>query len=103
MEIEDNGKSVDVTKRMRNKMKIKFRVISLCYLMLIILFLPVVAMASELHVAAGNGDLNLVKKLVQNGASVNEKITQIGSPLHIAAQKDHAAVAKYLIENGAQL
>ncbi|TGL74046.1 ankyrin repeat domain-containing protein [Leptospira jelokensis] len=65
-----------------------------------------------IHYAAEYGDIELVKKLIQKGANVNEKTgtffsgsTKDGNltPLHLAIEYGHLEVAKLLIENGADI
>ena len=56
---------------------------------------------TELHVAADNGDLDLVKRLVTEGADINRR-TRFGyTPLDYAARSGHLEIAKYLWSQGA--
>ena len=57
-----------------------------------------------LHVAAENGDLTEVKRLVEEcNADVNEKDSCGYTPLHEASSNGHAKVVKYLIANNARV
>jgi uncharacterized protein len=57
---------------------------------------------SALHEACDNGNLQLVKLLVLNGADVN-RINDLGeTPIFLAAQNRHWDVATWLVQNGAR-
>lgn len=80
------------------------------YLMILALFFSQFSFADnnpqqalpELHQAVISGDLNQVKKLVEQGADINQLDRLMGnSPLHIAAQTDYADIVQYLLDNGA--
>ena len=52
--------------------------------------------------AAGNGDLNEVKRLLAAGAEINQRTADsYGWPLLRALTEEHMEVARYLLENGA--
>lgn len=56
----------------------------------------------NIHQAIIKGNINEVKRLIQNGADINQLDSKMGnSPLHIAAQTDHSHIVKYLIQKGA--
>lgn len=56
---------------------------------------------SDLHYAAGDGDLAAVQKLVALGANVNLQDKQGRAPLHFAAQARSEAVTAFLLAHGA--
>jgi ankyrin repeat protein len=57
---------------------------------------------SLLHIACDNGDLSLVKYLVEKGVSLKNKDKNGWTPLHIACgPADDYELAHYLIQNGA--
>ncbi len=56
-----------------------------------------------LHIAAYNGQLKIVKYLIENGAKVDEKDPDGWTPLPLAAGNGHLEIVKYLIENGADV
>ena len=57
---------------------------------------------TPLHVACHFGQLNMVRFLLQHGASV-DKSTAVGyTPLHQAAQQGHTLVISLLLENKAK-
>jgi ankyrin repeat protein len=65
---------------------------------------------TALHMAAHNGDKDIVDLLIQNGADVNKQkgLNKVGfkneagwAPMHWAAKNNHAAVVKQLISAGA--
>ena len=58
---------------------------------------------TALHKACEGGHLNVVKLLIENGASVNIENICEWRALHIACCYDHMSVACYLIENGANV
>ncbi|XP_044581344.1 ankyrin-1-like [Cotesia glomerata] len=64
-------------------------------------------MWTPLHVAAKHGHSEIVKLLIQNGASVNSVITeskgQRFTPLYLAVLKNHLECAKVLLKNGASV
>ncbi|KAK5647099.1 hypothetical protein RI129_005563 [Pyrocoelia pectoralis] len=60
-------------------------------------------MFSPLHMAALNGDLRMVKLLLEKRANVQFTNRQKHTPLHLAAQKGYVDVINLLIENGANI
>ena len=58
---------------------------------------------TALHHATRNGDLEIVKQLVSNGADVNAIANQGHFPLYCAAGHGHVETTRYLVENGADL
>ncbi len=56
-----------------------------------------------LHIAAGNGSLQLIDALVKRGAKVNLANNNKQTPLHWAAWNNQASVVKYLIEQGGDI
>lgn len=58
-----------------------------------------------IHIAAKNGDLQMVKSLLQNGAKVNAVADTYlkETPLLFACYNDHLDVFQYLVENKAKL
>ncbi|MBN1411870.1 MAG: ankyrin repeat domain-containing protein [Spirochaetales bacterium] len=58
---------------------------------------------SALHYAVMNGNLEIVKILMQNGANPNEKDFKKNTPLHYAFRDDRLAITKYLVDNGADI
>ena len=64
------------------------------------------ALEPSLVKACSTGDVNLVKKLINEGANVNyrdnsNKFIKERTPLHIAVNKGHGEVVKLLLDNGA--
>ena len=59
-------------------------------------------MSLELYNAAKEGDLELVRSLLEKGADVNETCASGLTPLHWTSIKD-LAIAKLLLENGANI
>jgi ankyrin repeat protein len=57
----------------------------------------------ELHKAVRDKNIELVKKLIDNGADVNEKDTRYWTPLHWAADAGSMQIAKLLIAKGAKI
>ena len=57
----------------------------------------------ELHKAAIDGDVAVVKNLLAKGRAVNEKATKDTTPLHCAARHGHAAIARLLLSAGAKV
>lgn len=58
---------------------------------------------TALMLAAAEGNLSLVERLMENGAEVNARGKYCMSPLHEAALNDHANIAQYLILHGADI
>src|SRR5262249_5473912 len=57
-----------------------------------------------LHVAIIEGNFNVAKLLVKEGANVNAKTTDSWTVLHLAVEKGHIEIVKWLIEeNGADI
>jgi|GEM_PF-2312432 len=55
----------------------------------------------ELHIAAYEGDVERVKKLLKKGADPNARNVVSWTPLHVAASKNHIEITKLLLEHGA--
>jgi hypothetical protein len=55
----------------------------------------------ELHIAANEGDVERVKKLLEKGADPNARNVVSWTPLHVVASKNHIEIAKLLLEHGA--
>ena len=58
---------------------------------------------TALHHAARNGDLEIVKQLVDNGSDVDAIADQGHFPLYCAAGHGHVETTRYLVEKGADL
>jgi ankyrin repeat protein len=58
---------------------------------------------TPLHVAAIEGNLNICKLFIDNGALVNATDYEDTTPLHFAASNGHVSVVEYLLEQGAVL
>ena len=58
---------------------------------------------TPLHIACRNGNLEIVKRLIEAGADKEIKDVGRQSPLSIAASKNYYDIAKYLIEIGADV
>lgn len=59
--------------------------------------------AAPLHDAAVIGSVELVERLIANGADVDARDVRGYTPLYIAIQSGHVEVAKVLIANGADV
>jgi ankyrin repeat protein len=57
---------------------------------------------TALHLAAGEGHLEIVKLLLEHGADVNAK-TAYETALHLAAGEGHLEIVKLLLEHGADV
>ena len=60
-------------------------------------------MSVQIIRAAADGDLETVKKLLEEGDDVNSRDNGRWSPLILAAQNGHLEVVKLLLENGADI
>lgn len=58
---------------------------------------------SPLHIAAANGDLDLVKLLVEKKANVTQSDRYGMTPLIVAAVNGHTAILQYLLQHGAKI
>jgi uncharacterized protein len=61
------------------------------------------AYAGSLHDAARDGDLEQVRKLIGQGADIDERARNAETALMIAALADEAAVAEFLLAQGADV
>ena len=58
----------------------------------------------QLHFAAGDGDLDKVKELIEKGYDVNASDANLTlTPLHYAVRGEFFEVTKYLLKNGANV
>ena len=90
---------------MKNNRNISKKILSLLILILALtLFLTSQAFAGIIHIAANNGNLEKVKRLVSNNPRlVNEKDLNDKTPLHFAAFAGNPEIVEYLIKNGADI
>lgn len=58
---------------------------------------------SPLHIAARNGNLNIVKLLIKKGSKVDVRNRRKQTPLHWAAHNGHPEIVDYLIAEGANV
>ena len=60
-------------------------------------------MAADLHVAAKQGNVKKVKKLLSQGVDINSLSASGHTPLHLSAGWDKRSVTKFLVINGAKI
>ena len=58
---------------------------------------------SDIHQAAEEGNTNMVRDLIRQGADVNAKNDDGETPLHCAAWEGHQETAQVLLANGADV
>ena len=58
---------------------------------------------SQLHVASRNGNLEMVKALIENGADVNSRDSSQNTPLHLACDNGNLEMVMVLLEKGATI
>lgn len=58
---------------------------------------------SELLEASMEGDLEMVKRLLEQGADINQANSAGDTPLYVASEMGHVEVVRILIENGADI
>lgn len=56
---------------------------------------------TPLHAAAASGHLSCALLLLERGANLNAKDSDLNAPLHVAAARGHVPCARLLLENGA--
>lgn len=58
-----------------------------------------------IHIAAANGDADMIKLLVSYGANVSENVDEMyaRTPLHVAVWKGHVSAVRTLLELGAEV
>lgn len=68
-----------------------------------LLLASVNCITTGIYKASKNGDLATVKKLIEEGASIDESDSWSLHPLHYAAEKGNIEIAKLLLEKGASI
>ena len=58
---------------------------------------------ATLHQAIRDGHLEIVQRLVTNGADINAKDNRGNAPLHIATRNRHLEIVQCLVMNGADI
>ncbi len=59
---------------------------------------------TPLHLAAGKGKIEVAEVLLENGAEMNLKASNLGyTPLHLAAINGQQTVAEFLVDKGAEV
>lgn len=58
---------------------------------------------TELHAACTEGDLPLIKTLVESDVSIDARSLFYYTPLHVACVNGHVEVMKYLLDSGANI
>ena len=89
-----------MTKLTRNAPMTKMRLT--VAIALVALSLPGLVEAGPIHQAAKNGDVDKVRRLIEEGADPNALNREGGTALHWAALKKHADVARVLVKAGAK-
>lgn len=76
----------------------------LFFVIIMMFFLSLPSFAGIIHVAANNGNLNKVKRLISDNPDlVNERDLNDKTPLHFAAFAGHPDIVEFLIENKADV
>lgn len=57
---------------------------------------------AALHIAVTNGNIEIVKQLINKGANVNERDEDGRTPLHLATEKNLEMV-QFLVDHGAEI
>ncbi|XP_071572585.1 uncharacterized protein [Temnothorax nylanderi] len=57
----------------------------------------------DINIAASNGDIQAVQRLLKDGADANDKDIDGRTPLHYAVNSGQASVVNFLLENGADV
>lgn len=57
----------------------------------------------KLHRAAGDGDIDTVRQLLEEGADINQFDEMGETPLHRAVDSENLEMVKYLLSNGANV
>ncbi|KKQ49828.1 MAG: hypothetical protein US69_C0002G0103 [candidate division TM6 bacterium GW2011_GWF2_38_10] len=64
---------------------------------------PNTMLGQPLHIAAHNGDLATIEKLITQGAYINCRDNKNATPMHYAAHNNHADIVAFLAQNGAYI
>lgn len=75
---------------------------SLLFISLLLIHLPIVSYAGAIHDAAKKGDVVAIEVALDAGAGVDE-VDGVATPLYLAVRGGHLAAAKLLVERGADV
>lgn len=81
----------------------QFKPMMLCFSLITFLFIGDALGGGLLHQAAKKGNLDEVRRLIEDGANVNVKDENSDTPLYIAVGQGHKEIAELLISKGADV
>jgi cytohesin len=81
----------------------QFKPMMLCFSVITFLLIGYAESVGPLHEAAKKGNLDKVKRLIEEGANVNVKDEKNDTPLYIAVGQGNKEIAELLISKGANV